>query len=36
MIYVVAMFLVGAAGLMYVRRRRRRLVREKAAALQLH
>ena len=33
MIYV-AIFFIGAAGLMYVRRRRRRMVREKSAAFQ--
>ena len=34
MIYVMLFFIVGAGGLVYVRRRRSRMVREKAAALQ--
>ncbi len=34
MVYVM-IFFIGAGGLVYVRKRRRRMVREKAAALQV-
>jgi hypothetical protein len=35
MIYMMLVFIFGAGGLVYVRKRRQRMVREKAAALQV-